>query len=544
MEFLKDLSIRRKLIVAFGATFLFAASIAVLAAIMLTSVSNTTLEVNSKWLPGIRTMDAMHSQHSTIRLDVQGYLLCEDAACRATMKAKTAEARQKLTDGFNEFITRYATTTAEKDELRYLSGLVDKDNELLDKSISLLDAGQKEQAILLSMQDSRNAYETAYATGDKVVAEYNQGAAQATEHALSLASTSKTVILLCAGVMLLVIFAATSLLTNLIAKPLTEAAALMHRVAQKDLTRTLDIHSEDEVGQLASSINTTITSLRDIMQAFGKSTEFLSNAASEITTVAEQTASNANLQSSKLNQIAAAAQQMTATIGEIGHNVENAAHASMQSAEMAENGGKVMKQASDTMQNIAQSSDGIAAKMTSLEQHSEAIGTVITVIQEISEQTNLLALNAAIEAARAGEHGRGFAVVAGEVRRLAERTKNATEEISGTIHAIQQETRTTLSVVQNNRSSVVSGQEETERAYSNLSEIISASKLVEGQIQLIASATSEQTSASKEIASSAGEISNLSSESAAGAEGTVTKLKEVTHLAQDLDKTVSEFRLS
>jgi methyl-accepting chemotaxis protein len=297
------------------------------------------------------------------------------------------------------------------------------------------------------------------------------------------------------------------------------------------------------VGQLASSINTTIESFRAIMQSLGKSTEFLSKAAGEITSIATQSASNAHLQSSKINQIAAAAQQMTATIGEISHNVENAAHASVQSAEMAENGGKVMKQASDTMQNIAQSSDGIAAKMASLEQHSGAIGTVITVIQEISEQTNLLALNAAIEAARAGEHGRGFAVVAGEVRRLAERTKNATEEISGTIHAIQEETRSTLDVVQSNRTSVVSGQEETERAYSNLSEIISASKLVEGQIQLIASATSEQTSSSREIASSAGEISHLSTESAAGAEDAANKLKEVAHLAQDLDKTVSEFRL-
>ena len=541
---LKDLSIRRKLIVAFGATFFFAASIAILAAIMLTSVSNTTTEVDGKWLPGIRTMDAMHSQHSAIRRFVLAYIICDSQECRERNKGLVSTARQKLVDGFNEFITRYATTPEEKNELTYLSGLVDRDNLLLDQALRFVDAGQKDAAAHLILNESRDAYQTAYDTGDKVVAEYNRGAEQATQHAISVASTSKTIILLCAVVMLLVIFAATTMLTNLIAKPLTEAAALMHRVAQKDLSHTLDIQSEDEVGQLASSINTTIESFRAIMLSLAKNTEFLSSAASEISAIATQAAGNANLQSSKINQIAAAAQQMTSTIGEISHNVENAAHASMQSAEMAENGGKVMKQTSDTMQNIAQSSDGIADKMASLEQHSVAIGTVITVIQEISEQTNLLALNAAIEAARAGEHGRGFAVVAGEVRRLAERTKNATEEISSTIHTIQEETRTTLDVVQSNRSSVVSGQEETERAQANLSDIIMASKQVESQIQLIASATSEQTSASKEIASSAGEISSLSTESAAGAENAVSKIQQVANIAKELDKTVSEFRLS
>ncbi|MDR3792953.1 MAG: methyl-accepting chemotaxis protein [Terracidiphilus sp.] len=543
MDTLRNLTIRRKLVLAFGITCLFSVSIAILAAIMLTSVSNTTFEVNSKWLPGIRTMDAMHSQHSTIRRYVMGYAMCDSQICRDTYRTKGTEARQKLVDGFNEFISRYATTQAEKDELNYLSGLVARDNELLDQTMHLIDAGQKEAGIRLLSNESRDAYETAYATGDKVVAEYNQGATEATQHALSVAATSKAIILVCAVIVLLISIAATALLTKLIARPLIEAATLMHRVAGKDLTQKLEIDSQDEVGQLAASINTTIDSFHSVMQSLAESTDFLSQTAGEITTIAEHAASSAHTQNSKINQIAAAAQEMTSTIGEISHNVESAAHSSVQSAEKAESGGHVMKSASDTMQNIAESSDGIAARMTSLEQHSQDIGNVITVIQEISEQTNLLALNAAIEAARAGEHGRGFAVVAGEVRRLAERTKSATEEISSTIHTIQEETHSTLDVVQNNRTSVENGQSETSRAFDNLNEIISASKEVESQIQLIASATTEQTAASHEIAQSAGEISSLAAESATGAENAAEKLREVSHLAQKLKANVQEFRL-
>ncbi len=234
---------------------------------------------------------------------------------------------------------------------------------------------------------------------------------------------------------------------------------------------------------------------------------------------------------------------MTATIGEISHNAAAAASASRDSAETATQGGAVMQSAAATMEKIAKATGTVSEKMASLAARSEEIGKVVNVIQEISEQTNLLALNAAIEAARAGEHGRGFAVVAGEVRRLAERTKGATEEIAGTIRSIQEETRATLEVMDDSRAAVETGMGETAHARTSLEAIIESSKEVEHQIQLIATAATQQTSAAGEISESASQISQLAVENSQGAEEAVEALKNLASLASDLDGMMRQFHL-
>jgi methyl-accepting chemotaxis protein len=332
-------------------------------------------------------------------------------------------------------------------------------------------------------------------------------------------------------------------LTGLIVPPLRRATDALERVVEKDLTVSVEANGTDEIGRLSTALNTSVSSMRGVLQSMAHGAETLSAAAEELSVRSTQTSSNTLIQTSKINQIAAAAQEMTATIGEISQNVENASAASRKSAETASQGGAVMQTAALTMEQIAAATSSVSEKMSSLVHRSEEIGKVINVIQEISEQTNLLALNAAIEAARAGEHGRGFAVVAGEVRRLAERTKAATEEIAGTIRSIQEETRNTLDVMSHSRGAVESGMGETVRARTSLEAIIVTSKEVENQIHLIAAATAEQTAASGEISESASHISNLATENSQAAEETTAACKNLASLADDLDGILRQFRL-
>jgi methyl-accepting chemotaxis protein len=334
-----------------------------------------------------------------------------------------------------------------------------------------------------------------------------------------------------------------SLLTHLIVPPILSVTAALGKVAGKDLTGSVEALSEDEIGQLSTSLNTSVAAMRAVLLSVAQGAETLSAAAHELSTRSTETSGNTQVQSDKTGQIASAAQEMTAVIGEISANVEAASVLSRESAESADHGNSVLQAVTAAMEKIASGTGSMTEMMGSLAHSSEAIGKVVRLIQEISEQTNLLALNAAIEAARAGEHGRGFAVVAGEVRRLAERTKGATEEIAGTIRSIQQETKATLDVMQGNRGAVEAGLHETERARTSLTAIAISSKQVEQMIFMIATAASEEASASKEIAESAGQISQLSTSNSHAADEAAEACKSLSTLANDLDGIIRTFRI-
>jgi methyl-accepting chemotaxis protein len=416
--------------------------------------------------------------------------------------------------------------------------------ELSDRASALMTAGKVGDALDLLMSDATVAQFNAVITtmGEDLNLNAKYGT---TESTAVTSSASRSAWINVAATLLIVLLCAVTgvFLTREIAPRIGRLKNAVEAMAAKDLTASIRVSGSDEIGQLGEAFNTSVVSMREVLQSVAQGANTLSSATTEISARSVQTAGNARTESSKVNQIATAAQEMTATIGEISHNAESAAAASRISAETADQGGAVMQAAATTMEKIAAATSSVSEKMSSLARRSEEIGKVVNVIQEISEQTNLLALNAAIEAARAGEHGRGFAVVAGEVRRLAERTKGATEEIAGTIRSIQDETRETLEVMNESRSAVESGMEETARARQSLEAIIESSKQVEHQINLIATAATEQTAASGEISESAGQISQLTTESAQGAEEAVEALKNLASLASDLDGMIRQFTL-
>jgi methyl-accepting chemotaxis protein len=543
MTWLRNLPIARKFTYAFGIVCTLCILLGGYSFITFHAIAKSSADVSSSVIPSILALKDIRGAANTIRREDLDLLLCQAPACTAEHTAK----RQKNIDDYQTSVKVYEQMISYPGERELYQKFVASFADYMaisNRTIALLTASKTGDALDLSASDSTVAtFHAAYAALDDDLA---LNAKFGTDEANLTTQQSKRALWINSGATLVIVLLCGLtgvILTRSIAPPLLAATAALERLAEKDLTVSVDELSHDEIGRLCIALNSSVASIRGVMTSFAQGADTLSSATTEISARSIQSAGNAHTQSSKTNQIAAAAQEMTATIGEISHNAESAAAASRESASTANQGGTVMRAAATTMERIAAATSTVSEKMNSLAHRSEEIGKVVNVIQEISEQTNLLALNAAIEAARAGEHGRGFAVVAGEVRRLAERTKGATEEIAGTIRSIQEETRETLTVMQDSRSAVESGMSETAHARKNLEAIIEASKQVEHQIQMIATAATEQTAASGEISESAGQISQLSNETAQGAEEAVEALKNLASLASDLDGMVRQFRL-
>src|ERR1035437_1087242 len=468
MSVLRNIPIARKFSLAFGLVCMLCVTLGAYTYSALRQISADSTDVSENGFPAvIHLADARGAFNRVARADLN-LLLCQTPACAADQNAR----RSKSTADYQAALRAYEPTIAYPGEREAYGRLADaftRYREISDRSAALIAAGKTGDALdTMTSPVATSAFDD---TAQALIAdialnvEFGTNSAKDATHAGRRAiwinlGLSTFIVGLCA------LIGAT--LTRVIAPRITKATAALERLAAKDLTAYLRVSGSDEIGRLGDALNTCATSMREVLRSVAKGAETLSAATTQMSARSVQTASNANNQCSRANQSAAAAPEMTATIGEISHNAESAANASRLSAETADQGGAVMQTAAETMEKIAVATSSVSQKMTSLAQRSEEIGKVVNVIQEISEQTNLLALNAAIEAARAGEHGRGFAVVAGEVRRLAERTKGATEEIAGTIRSIQDETRATLQVMEDGRRAVERGRGKTGRARKSL----------------------------------------------------------------------------
>ena len=328
---------------------------------------------------------------------------------------------------------------------------------------------------------------------------------------------------------------------KLIAQPISRTREILVSLAHGDLTKRIEVESEDDIGQMGRALNESMESLNEMISAVSQSAERIAAASEEFSATAAEQAQGAETQKNQTHQVATAMQEMSSTVQEVSDNSSKAAQASRNAADTARRGGSIVDETLTKMRAIAASVGQTAEKVKELGKSSNQIGEIIGVIDDIADQTNLLALNAAIEAARAGEQGRGFAVVADEVRKLAERTSKATKEIAQMIQNIQTETASAVEAMQAGTAQVQAGVESTTKAGGSLNEIIKSSEQVGDMIMLIATAATQQSSATDEINSNIEQIAKISQESASGASEAAKAVSDLSSLAMELQKMVSKF---
>ncbi len=331
----------------------------------------------------------------------------------------------------------------------------------------------------------------------------------------------------------------------LISRPMQQLIRHVEAIAEGegDLTVRLEENSHDEMGQLARAFNRFISNLQGIISQVAASSTQLSSSSEELTMSSQHASEMVSRQRNETEQVATAINQMAATVQEVANSANEAARAADQADQESAQGRTVVMQTIDAIKTLAGDVERSAQVISRLKGESQNIGSVLDVIKGIAEQTNLLALNAAIEAARAGEQGRGFAVVADEVRTLAQRTQQSTQEIEQMIGSLQSGANEAEDAMGQSRDRAHHTVEQAGHAGESLDAITRSVATIRDMNTHIATASEEQSSVANELNRSVVNIHQVSEESEQQASSMLAACHDLATMGEQLQQVVARFRI-
>lgn len=329
-----------------------------------------------------------------------------------------------------------------------------------------------------------------------------------------------------------------------IAAPISQAAQMIHQLASQDgdLTQRLNMKRQDEVGELAEGIDAFIAKTHSIVRDIASEMKEVESSAVRAAEISENSSQGIEKQRAEMDQVATAINEMAASAGEVAEIAATTASASNQATDGVENGARNVEQSATAIRTLAEQLGRTSQLMSELAQDSDNIIQIVEVIRGISEQTNLLALNAAIEAARAGEAGRGFAVVADEVRSLASKTQQSTQEIQDLIDQLQRRSASALKAMQEGNEQSNTCLALADEASANLVQVVSSITEIDNMTTQMASVVEEQRAVTEDITRSIITISDESNLVAEGAMDANQESQNLLQLVKRLETELGRFR--
>jgi methyl-accepting chemotaxis protein len=341
-----------------------------------------------------------------------------------------------------------------------------------------------------------------------------------------------------AGVIVLLLFARS------ISRPIVFSAEVITEIASQDgdLTSRLNMKRKDEIGKLANGVDAFISKTQGIVKDIAGEMRNVESSALKTSEIAKQSNVRVDKQREEIEMVAAAVTEMSANAGEVARNAEDAANSVSEVNKSVVIGSENVKESAESIKTLAKEMEQAGSVMQLLAGDSENIIKIVDVINSISEQTNLLALNAAIEAARAGDHGRGFSVVADEVRSLASKTKESTQEIQQLIDQLQQRSQQAVSALDTGNKYVGECLSKAEGAVDRLSGVVSDINGIDGMITQIATSSEHQAEVSEEISRSISNINSAINEVTDASNESLAESERLFGLVKTLEQQLSRFK--
>ncbi|MBA2923305.1 methyl-accepting chemotaxis protein [Pseudomonas sp. P7] len=500
----------------------------------------SALVIEQSWMPSIENIHDSATFAASIRLEALRLVTTDESRVRDNSRNLITLQRNEL----QTLLARHETLLTndeEREMLKQVKTDVAGYLAIVGQMVDLIDKDQQQDAI--DLLNNRLAPQGTLLTQslEKLIVFNQNGVEAAADSAAQMYSSAQWVVGLIIVIALIATLLLAWLLTRSITAPLSQALSVARTIAAGDLSQPINVSGNDEPAQLLGTLVTMQTQLQTTIRGISESAQQLASAAEEMSSVMEQSTRGLQAQNDEIEQAATAVTQMSAAVDEVAGNAVSSAEASQASDEDSKHGHYQISETISSIQNLVDEVLGASNKAEGLAVQAQDISKVLEVIRGIAGQTNLLALNAAIEAARAGEAGRGFAVVADEVRSLAQRTQDSTEEIEQMISGIQQGTQDTVEAL--NSSAEHAGQtlQRANSAGSALEKITAAISQISQRNLVIASAAEQQALVAREVDRSLVNIRDLSTQTAAGATQTSAASQELSRLAVDLNGLVTRF---
>jgi methyl-accepting chemotaxis protein len=515
MNLNKVLGLRTKICLPFALSAIALLIIGLLSTLTFRDLVSDTDDIANNSLPAIS--EVLNADRDLYQALVAQNNLVDAAALGQATESHLAEFNenaQQALDRMSSAVTRLQGTGI-AGKVAGFEAAYQRWMQAAEQSMALAESGARQAAQSALKGDSQTSFDELRSFFDVAGAHADEQAKLSATHA-SEEALSRSVIILGASILtVLVCVALFIIFLRLIVNSIGTLKKQLDNIAEGegDLTQRVPVETNDDLGQLATSFNQVLANLQSMVGSIQTLSENLGKGATQLSTAARDNNDGINRQNDLISMVATAINEMQSAIEEVAGNASRAADVTRHAQETSEKGGRIIHDSSAQVQTLAEQILKAVEVIRKLSEDSKNITSVLEVIRGVAEQTNLLALNAAIEAARAGEQGRGFAVVADEVRTLAQRTQQSTEDIQRMITTLQTGVSDIVSVMETGSEQAGETERLATEAEKELKTILESMNDIMDVNASVASATEEQTQVVEEINRNIVNINELASES-------------------------------